>query len=49
MLVDLRPEGLDGAWAEWVLELVSITANRNPFLETQVPSLRGAFGLGPQP
>lgn len=29
MLVDLRPKGLDGARAERVLELVSITANKN--------------------
>ncbi|XP_073863365.1 serine hydroxymethyltransferase, mitochondrial isoform X6 [Macaca fascicularis] len=29
VLVDLRPKGLDGARAERVLELVSITANKN--------------------
>lgn len=29
MLVDLRPKGIDGARAERVLELVSITANKN--------------------
>lgn len=29
VLVDLRPKGIDGARAERVLELVSITANKN--------------------
>lgn len=29
VLVDLRPQGMDGARAERVLELVSITANKN--------------------
>lgn len=29
VLVDLRPKGLDGARVERVLELVSITANKN--------------------
>lgn len=29
VLVDLRPRGMDGARAERVLELVSITANKN--------------------
>lgn len=29
VLVDLRPRGMDGAQAERVLELVSITANKN--------------------
>lgn len=29
VLVDLRPKGMDGARAERVLELVSITANKN--------------------
>lgn len=29
VLVDLRPQGMDGARAERVLELASITANKN--------------------
>ncbi|KAL0191862.1 hypothetical protein M9458_014560, partial [Cirrhinus mrigala] len=29
VLMDLRPQGMDGARAERVLELVSITANKN--------------------
>lgn len=29
VLVDLRPKGIDGARAERVLELASITANKN--------------------
>ena len=29
VLVDLRPKGIDGARAEKVLELVSVTVNKN--------------------
>lgn len=49
VLVDLRPKGLDGARAERVLELVSITANKNTCPGDRSAITPGACGLGPRP
>lgn len=49
VLVDLRPKGLDGARAERVLELVSITANKNTCPGDRSAITPGGLRLGPQP
>ena len=49
VLVALRPEGLDGARAERVWELVYPSRpTRAPVLEIEVPSHLAACGWGPQ-
>ncbi|XP_041095199.1 serine hydroxymethyltransferase, mitochondrial-like [Polyodon spathula] len=46
VLVDLRPIGLDGARAERVLELVSITANKNTCAGDKSALTPGGLRLG---
>uniref|UniRef100_A0A8C6FMP5 glycine hydroxymethyltransferase n=1 Tax=Moschus moschiferus TaxID=68415 RepID=A0A8C6FMP5_MOSMO len=46
VLVDLRPKGLDGARAERVLELVSITANKNTCPGDRSAITSGGLRLG---
>lgn len=49
VLVDLRPKGLDGARAERVLELVSITANKNTCPGDRSAITPGGLRLGEAP
>lgn len=49
VLVDLRPKGLDGARAERVLELVSITANKNTCPGDRSAITPGGLRLGETP
>jgi len=46
VLVDLRPKGIDGARAERVLELVSITANKNTCPGDKSAMTPGGLRLG---
>lgn len=48
VLVDLRPKGIDGARAERVLELVSITANKNTCPGDKSALTPGGLRLGKQ-
>ncbi len=48
VLVDLRPRGMDGARAERVLELVSITANKNTCPGDKSALTPGGLRLGTQ-
>lgn len=48
VLVDLRPQGIDGARAERVLELVSITANKNTCPGDKSALTPGGLRLGKQ-
>ncbi|MEQ2279580.1 Serine hydroxymethyltransferase 2 [Ameca splendens] len=48
VLVDLRPRGIDGARAERVLELVSITANKNTCPGDKSALTPGGLRLGKQ-
>lgn len=48
VLVDLRPKGIDGARAERVLELVSITANKNTCPGDKSALTPGGLRLGEQ-
>lgn len=49
VLVDLRPKGIDGARAERVLELVSITANKNTCPGDKSALTPGGLRLGECP
>ena len=49
VLVDLRPRGMDGARAERVLELVSITANKNTCPGDRSALTPGGLRLGNTP
>jgi len=46
MLVDIRPQGIDGARAELVLEKASITVNKNAVPGDTKPFVPGGLRLG---